>query len=535
MPRHVGERRVAPEHLEVARELLDGLDRADALDLDRDPAVVRVAAHQVDGADLGRPLAPDEAEPRPRARRAARRALPAGGARRRPSRGLRPRPARARTRRASRRSGSRAGLRSARRACGRRSSRRRLSTTVGGVIQLSGLYPPVSAWTRTEPSALKTSSRVASGRYGVQAAGVRDLAAGDDETHGPRRLPPAADVPQADVFVPGTKHVRVRRLDSRTPSGSARAGRTCDRAWHERDAFAAPRLDVPGYSSFDARGADDRLGAVVEAHEELALAVVVGRGDEQRPLLPATRQRPPSSPSSPRQKRTNGLRSHSRPIVVSSVCPGRTRMSGGSVISRSITDSRTTSAGPPPTASRKSVSPEKQRLAVDDEGDAVVGVARGRDRLDPKAARLERPGDDGDAETSTQLVLVLDVVGVAVCAEDVRRRQPLALDASSSGSSGAPLSTKTATPPGSSPRTYAFESQLRVHRPLDDHPLRRLREPGVIVQTRAVTRGLAAIRRRAGAGNLCAPPRSASSSRSRSSATRTRARSGSRCPVQGRP
>ena len=59
-----------------------------------------------------------------------------------------------------------------------------------------------------------------------------------------------------------------------------------------------------------------------------------------------------------------GCRSHSRPIVVSTVCPGSTRRPWSSVISRSITESRTTSAGPPPTASRKSVSPEKQSSSL---------------------------------------------------------------------------------------------------------------------------------------------------------------------------
>jgi hypothetical protein len=37
----------------------------------------------------------------------------------------------------------------------------------GGDIQLSGLYDPPSLWTRTEPSALTMSSRVASGRCAV--------------------------------------------------------------------------------------------------------------------------------------------------------------------------------------------------------------------------------------------------------------------------------------------------------------------------------------------------------------------------------
>src|SRR4051812_49405928 len=43
-----GHRRVVADALEVARDLLDGVDRADALDLDGDPFVVVVAAHEVD-------------------------------------------------------------------------------------------------------------------------------------------------------------------------------------------------------------------------------------------------------------------------------------------------------------------------------------------------------------------------------------------------------------------------------------------------------------------------------------------------------
>ena len=48
--------------MDVARQLLDSLDRGDALHLDRHPAPVRVAADEIDGPDVGRPLAPDEAE-----------------------------------------------------------------------------------------------------------------------------------------------------------------------------------------------------------------------------------------------------------------------------------------------------------------------------------------------------------------------------------------------------------------------------------------------------------------------------------------
>src|SRR4051794_26647649 len=53
-------RRVLADALQITRELLDGLDRSDALDLDGDPLVLGVAAHQVDGPDVGRPLAPHE-------------------------------------------------------------------------------------------------------------------------------------------------------------------------------------------------------------------------------------------------------------------------------------------------------------------------------------------------------------------------------------------------------------------------------------------------------------------------------------------
>src|SRR5262249_4915021 len=60
----VAARRIEADAVEVARELLDGVDRADALDLDGDPAVILVAAHQVDGTDVRRPLALDEPQPR---------------------------------------------------------------------------------------------------------------------------------------------------------------------------------------------------------------------------------------------------------------------------------------------------------------------------------------------------------------------------------------------------------------------------------------------------------------------------------------
>src|SRR4051794_32887329 len=44
--------RVEADALEVARELLHRVDRADALDLDGDPASVLVATHEVDGPEV---------------------------------------------------------------------------------------------------------------------------------------------------------------------------------------------------------------------------------------------------------------------------------------------------------------------------------------------------------------------------------------------------------------------------------------------------------------------------------------------------
>src|SRR4051794_11491684 len=57
--------------LEVAAELLDGVDRADSLDLHRHVLLVAVKAHQVDRADVRGELAPDE----PQSLAAALRAL----------------------------------------------------------------------------------------------------------------------------------------------------------------------------------------------------------------------------------------------------------------------------------------------------------------------------------------------------------------------------------------------------------------------------------------------------------------------------
>ncbi len=59
---HGAQQRVAVEQLEVAGELLDAVDVATPLDLDGDRGAGGVAAHQVDRADGGGVLAPDEGQ-----------------------------------------------------------------------------------------------------------------------------------------------------------------------------------------------------------------------------------------------------------------------------------------------------------------------------------------------------------------------------------------------------------------------------------------------------------------------------------------
>ena len=103
--------------LQVAGQLLDGVDRADALDLDGDPLVPLVAAHQVHGPDVRRPLAADQAHALAAPLRRLRRAAPAARARRPPSRVPPARRARARRRRGPPRSRSPGGPPGA--ACGR--------------------------------------------------------------------------------------------------------------------------------------------------------------------------------------------------------------------------------------------------------------------------------------------------------------------------------------------------------------------------------------------------------------------------------
>ena len=159
------------------------------------------------------------------------------------------------------------------------------------------------------------------------------------------------------------------------------------------------RNEVGGSAQrLDARAADDRVGAVVEAHPGLALAVVVGRPDDSVASRPPTVDVLVPSGSAPLQTRTNGFSSRSRPIVVSSVWPGSTRISSGSAMKTSITERRDLLE----VAAADRVLEERvageDELVVDEEGDHVVGVPGRRDAA--HARGRPTPSSPGSATTS---------------------------------------------------------------------------------------------------------------------------------------
>ena len=104
-------------------------------------------------------------------------------------------------------------------------------------------------------------------------------------------------------------------------------------------------------------------------------------------------------------------------MVVSSVWPGSTRVSGGSFIRTSITECADTLE----VAAADGVLEQRvaceHGLAIDDKRDHVVGVTGSRQRLDLEPSDFDRIGPDGETEG----LLVDDVVGVRVGAQDVAR------------------------------------------------------------------------------------------------------------------
>ena len=126
-----------------------------------------------------------------------------------------------------------------------------------------------------------------------------------------------------------------------------------------------------------------------------------------------------------------------------------------------------------------STSPGETDLVVDDECDAVVGVTGQRDRPCGEAAGDEIPGHDGDAEARAEIVLVLDVIGVRVRPQQVRRRQALALDELEQRAERGTAVDEHRRATGRVTDDVGVRQPPLVHRPTDDHAttLRKIRTP----------------------------------------------------------
>ena len=103
-----------------------------------------------------------------------------------------------------------------------------------------------------------------------------------------------------------------------------------------------------------------------------------------------------------------------------------------------------------------------------------------RDRPDVQPSGDEIARDDGDPEALAELGLVLDVVGVGVSAQKVRRRQPLPLDELEQRLERRPAVDEHGRAPGHVADDVRVREPALVHRPTDDHwyTLRKSAEPG---------------------------------------------------------
>src|SRR4051794_19376710 len=275
-----GLRRVAADEVQVARELLDRLDRPDPLHLDRDPAGLAVAAHEVDRPDLGLPLAPDERE------RLAER-LGRGGERL-----------------------LQVALDAVLLPRGRLAhvvlhvAQHLEQPDLEGVVALRlGHNEPVTLVGEEGRSGHPVERLVAAGvvvhehgavgledeepdrlrQHGREPAGVGHFAAGHDEAHAAeptvpfghgRNLVPA--VCRSDLSEPGSGMLQCRIQSARR----VRLGH----GW-----YLVPAVAVS--AAFDAGAADGGLAPVLVAHPGLAFAVVVGRPDDQRRVAAADTHR----------------------------------------------------------------------------------------------------------------------------------------------------------------------------------------------------------------------------------------------------
>jgi len=157
----------------------------------------------------------------------------------------------------------------------------------------------------------------------------------------------------------------------------------------------------------------------------------------------------------------------------------------------SITEARTWARSPPPTASRNRVSPGEHHLLVDDERDHVVGVSRRREAADAQVSPLPLTGlgDDVDAVARAELVLVDDVVGVRVRAQDHGRRRAPGLDRGQQRSdvgAGVDEHRRPSLPVGDH---EGVREPVRMHAPLDQHHARLTKHRSLCTPTRRTTDG----------------------------------------------
>ena len=213
------------------------------------------------------------------------------------------------------------------------------------------------------------------------------------------------------------------RSVARSPPRAARAARSAGSCAPRRTRSISSGTMNAISASLDARAADDRSRPSAKRTQRLALAVVVGRPDDERRRLAADRARLVALRLVARAStRTNGFYSHSRPIVVSSVWPGRTRSSGGSGISTSITDRRTVADVAAADRVLEQRVAREETVSVDDERHTVVRVARASQCARRRVRRSRRAALDLDPEPPDELVVARDVVGVAVRQQQVRAR-----------------------------------------------------------------------------------------------------------------
>ena len=133
-----------------------------------------------------------------------------------------------------------------------------------------------------------------------------------------------------------------------------------------------------------------------------------------------------------------------------------------------MTERRISSAGPPPTASRKRVSPEKQRSPTTNEtpSSECPGVASD---VDLETAGLDRPGRDLEREALDELVVAGDVVGVAMRDQEMRRRDALALDRGEQRLERRAAVDEDGRPSGLVGEQERIREPRLVHAALDDH------------------------------------------------------------------